>query len=134
MFRRSAARQRGFSIIELTIVLMVITIIIAIVVPGYQRVVLASKEETLRRDLVVMREMIDQYSNDKEAAPQTLEDLVVAEYLRSIPEDPMTGSPDTWQVILEDDPLSVKGERGIVDVKSGSDDVDSTGQSRYSDW
>jgi general secretion pathway protein G len=134
MFKKSATRERGFSIIEVTIVLMVIVIIIAIVVPGYQRVLLASKEETLRRDLVVMREMIDQYSHDKEAAPQTLEDLVIAEYLPKLPEDPMTGSADTWQVILEDDPLSVKGERGIVDVKSGSDEVDSSGEKRYSDW
>ena len=134
MSKKSATRARGFSIIEVTIVLMVIIIVIAIVVPGYQKVIIASKEETLRRDLVVMREMIDQYTHDKEAAPQTLEDLVVAEYLLKIPEDPMTGSADTWQVILEENPLSVKGERGIKDVKSGSDDVDSSGEKRYSDW
>ena len=134
MSKKSATRARGFSIIEVTIVLMVIIIVIAIVVPGYQKVIIASKEETLRRDLVVMREMIDQYTHDKEAAPQTLEDLVVAEYLLRIPEDPMTGSADTWQVILEENPLSIKGERGIRDVKSGSDAVDSSGDKRYSDW
>ena len=81
-----------------------------------------------------MRKMIDQYTADKEKAPQTLDDLVEAEYLPMIPEDPITGSADTWQVILEEDPISIKGERGIIDVKSGSDDVDSTGRRRYSDW
>ena len=127
-------RERGYTIVEIAIVLAIMMIIIAIVVPAYRYVVHKSREETLREDLRVMRRMIDQYTADKEKAPQTLEDLVEAEYLPRIPEDPMTGSADTWEVILEEDPISIKGERGIIDVKSGSNKVDSSGQQRYSDW
>lgn len=127
-------RERGFTIVEMAIVLTIIMIIVAIAVPGYRYVVLRAHEETLREDLHVMRKMIDQYAADKEKAPQALEDLVEARYLPNIPVDPMTGSADTWQVVLEDDPLSLTGERGIVDVKSGSDAVDSSGEQRYSDW
>jgi general secretion pathway protein G len=124
----------GFTIIELAIVLAVILIIIAIIVPGYRLVVDSAKEQTLRDDLRTMRKMIDQYTADKQKAPQALEDLVEAKYLPEIPVDPMTNSAETWEVILEEDPISLTGERGIVDVKSGSNDVDSSGQKRYSDW
>ena len=134
MMRSSTARARGFTIMEVAIVITMIVIVVAIVIPGYQRVLLAGREETLREDLRVMRKMIDQYTADKEEAPQSLEDLVVAEYLPAIPEDPMTGSADTWQVILEVNPISTKGEQGIIDVKSGSNAVDSSGRRRYSDW
>ena len=131
---RRPGRGTGFTIVELAIVLTVILIIIAIVVPGYHKVVESAKEATLRDDLRTMRKMIDQYTADKQKAPQALEDLVEAKYLPEIPVDPMTNSSETWEVILEEDPISLTGERGIVDVKSGSNDVDSSGQKRYSDW
>lgn len=134
--RISTARtDGGFTIVELAIVITVILIIMAIAVPGYQQVIRHAKEDTLRQDLQVMRKMIDQYAADREKAPQTLEDLVDARYLPEIPEDPMTGSTDTWEVILEDvDAIAISGERGIVDVKSGSNEIDSSGERAYSDW
>lgn len=128
-------RDRGFTIVELAIVITVILIIMAIAVPGYQQVIRHAKEDTLREDLRVMRKMIDQYTADREKAPQSLDELVEARYLPEIPEDPMTGSADTWEVILEDiDAIALSGERGIVDVKSGSTETDSSGERAYSDW
>ncbi len=124
----------GFTLVELAVVMTIMMIIIAITVPGYRIIVLRSKEETLREDLRVMRKMIDQYGADKQKAPQNLQDLVQEKYLPEVPVDPMTQSADTWEVILEENPLSLSGERGIVDVKSGSNEPDSTGAQRYSDW
>lgn len=135
MRRDFTSRDSGFTIVELAIVLTIILIIVAIAVPGYRRVIVHAKEDVLREDLRNMRKMIDQYTADREKAPQTLEDLVDTHYLPEIPEDPMTESTETWEVILEDvDAIALSGERGIIDVKSGSNEVDSTGEQRYSDW
>ncbi|HQR37015.1 MAG TPA: type II secretion system protein [Blastocatellia bacterium] len=136
---RLAARARtvcsGFSLVELAIVMTVLMILLAMTIPGYKYVVLKAREETLHEDLRIMRQMIDQYARDKEKAPATLDDLVAEHYLPEIPVDPMTESATTWEVILEDqDPLSIKAERGIVDVKSGSTETDSTGKRQYSEW
>lgn len=128
-------RDGGFTVVELAIVLTIMLIIMAIAVPGYRQVIRHAHEDTLREDLRVMRKMIDQYAADREKAPQTLEDLVDTNYLPEVPVDPMTGTADTWEVILEDvDAIALSGERGIVDVKSGSNEVDSSGERRYSDW
>lgn len=131
---RAVRPDGGFTIIEMAIVITVILIILAITIPGYRHVVLKAHEETLREDLRVMRKMIDQFTADKERAPQSLEELVEARYLPQVPVDPMTGSADTWEVIMEEEAVSLKGERGIADVKSGSQESDSTGAQRYSDW
>jgi general secretion pathway protein G len=131
---RSSLFERGFSLVELVIVMTVILILMAILVPGYQQIVQYAKEDTLREDLRVMRKMIDQYTADKERAPQSLEELVEAGYLPEVPVDPMTGSADTWEVILEDEAIALNGQRGIKDVKSGANEPDSSGAQRYSDW
>ena len=101
---------------------------------GPRRAVRLAKEETLREDLRVMRKMIDQYTADSARAPRTLEDLVTERYLPHIPDDPMTGSAETWKVVFEDEAIARDGECGIVDVKSGSTRDDSTGRRRYCDW
>lgn len=125
----------GFTVVELAIVMTIMLILMAIAVPSYRRVIMHAHEDTLRQDLRVMRKMIDQYAADREKAPQTLEELVETNYLPEIPVDPMTGSADTWEVILEDvGAIALSGERGIIDVKSGSNEVDSSGERRYSDW
>lgn len=131
--RRPGSRA-GFTLVELVIVLTILFIIMAIAVPGYRYLVLHANEQTLKDDLRTMRKMIDQYTVDKQKAPQSLQDLVDAKYISEVPVDPMTGTADTWEVILEEDPVSIKGDRGIVDVKSGSNEADSSGAQRYSDW
>ena len=123
----------GFTIIELSIVLTVLLIILAIIVPSYRYIVHRAKEDVLKDDLRTMRKMIDQYTADKEHAPHSLDDLVGAHYLREIPVDPMTSDAE-WDVDLEDDSVAINGERGIKDVHSRSDDLDSSGAKRYSDW
>ena len=111
--RARSVWQAGFSIVELAIVITILMIILAITVPGYRHVVLKAKEDTLREDLRVMRKMIDQYTADKQEAPQSLEDLVTARYLPEIPVDPMTESSETWEVILEEESVSLSG-RSII--------------------
>lgn len=125
--------ERGFSIIELAIVITVLLIIIAVIVPGYRNVVRKAKEDVLADDLRSMRKMIDQFTKDKEHAPHDLQDIVDAHYLHEIPEDPTTGEAD-WDVELEDESIAVDGDRGIIDVHSKNDEYDSSGTKRYSEW
>jgi general secretion pathway protein G len=130
---RRFGRDGGFTIIELAIVLTVLMIILAIIVPSLTHIIAKAKEDVLREDLRTMRKSIDQFTADKERAPATLEELVDAKYLHEIPEDPITGDTD-WEVILEDEPLSTAGERGIEDVRSRSADVDTSGARRYNEY
>jgi general secretion pathway protein G len=79
-----------------------------------------------------MRSLLDQYAADKQKLPQSLEDLVSQGYMRSLPQDPMTGQPD-WTVVTGDDPNSTDGEQGVIDVHSASTDVSSEG-TPYNEW
>ena len=132
--RRLAAR--GFTLIELMIVVSIIMILIGIAAGMYQRSVVRAKEATLRSDLTVMRQAIDHYTLDKEAAPQALEDLVnpQSQYLREIPTDPMTNAKD-WRVEFGDTVLSPdQSATGIVDVHSNSDKVSAFDGTPYNTW
>ena len=131
--RRGAGRN-GFTLIELMIVISIILILIGISVPMYEQSVVRAKEAVLRQDLKTMRDQIDNYTMDKEKAPQSLQDLVDAGYMRKIPKDPFTGSPDTWQVETSDTLQSLdQTEPGVSDVHSGSNLTGSDGTS-YSSW
>jgi general secretion pathway protein G len=120
--------------IELMVVMAILVIIVSIAVPMYQKSILAAKESVLRNNLFTLRTVIDEYTYDKQKAPQALDDLVREGYLRDIPVDPITASRGTWQVIMEEALTSVnQTEPGIYDVKSGSDKAALDG-TPYSEW
>jgi general secretion pathway protein G len=126
--------RRGFTIIELMVVMTVISILISVAVPFYQKSIIRSKESVLRNNLFTMRTVIDEYTYDKQKAPQSLQDLVSEGYLRVVPRDPMTDSDSSWKVIMEDPGNSVnQTEAGIFDVRSGSDKTSLEG-TPYSEW
>jgi general secretion pathway protein G len=131
---RKKAREAGFTLIELMIVMLIIGVLMAIAVPNYVSAVKAARESVLKEDLHVMRGAIDSYTMDKQKAPQSLQDLVDAGYLRAIPVDPMTRSTDSWAPNTSDDMHSLdQTEPGIDDVHSGDEDTGSDGQP-YSTW
>ena len=105
--RARRAGQKGFTLIELMIVVSIILILISMAVPIYNQSIVRAREAVLRNNLFTMRSLINQYTMDKEKAPQSLEDLVSAGYLKQIPVDPFTGSRDTWVVDQEDVLMSV---------------------------
>lgn len=127
-------RRFGFTIIELMIVMTIITVIISIAVPMYQKALVRSKESVLKNNLFTLRTVIDEYTYDKQKAPQSLQDLVNEGYLRAVPIDPITRSSDTWQVVMEDALTAVnQTDPGIWDVKSGATTKSLEG-TLYSEW
>lgn len=127
-------KSRGFTLMELMIVLAIILILMSMAIPNYQQSILHARESVLRNDLYVMRSAIDQYTLDKQRAPQSLDDLVQAGYLKVIPEDPFTKSRDTWETVQEDTLMAVDQQQpGVVDVHSGSQAMGSDGTA-YNTW
>lgn len=125
---------RGYTLIELIIVMAIISILLATAVPMYQKSLTRTKESLLKNNLFTLRTVIDEYTFDKQKAPQTLQDLVDQGYLRGIPIDPITGNNQTWRVIMEDAISSVdQTQPGIYDVRSGSD-LKSLEGNAYSEW
>jgi general secretion pathway protein G len=126
--------QAGFTLLELMIVISIILILLSISIPQYQQSLLHAKEAVLKQDLYVLRSAIDQYTLDKQKAPQSLEDLAQAGYLKSLPKDPFTNSRETWVTVNEDSILAVDQQQpGISDVHSGASQTSSDG-TPYSEW
>jgi general secretion pathway protein G len=129
-----AVRRKGYTLIEMIIVMAIISILIAIAVPLYQKSLLRTKESLLKNNLFTMRTVIDEYTFDKQKAPQSLDDLVSEGYLRAVPLDPITNSSQSWRLIMEDAVTSIDQTMpGIYDVRSGSDQKSLEG-TPYSDW
>jgi general secretion pathway protein G len=132
---RPTRTGKGFTLIEIMIVMTIISILVSVAVPMYQKAILRAKESLLRNNLFTLRTVIDEYTYDKQKAPASLQDLVSEGYLREVPIDPITGSNATWKVIMEDATSTVnQAEPGIWDVRSGSDQTSPLDGTAYSDW
>jgi general secretion pathway protein G len=132
--RRAMQRLRGFTFVELMVVITIMVIIISMAIPIYNRSIVRAKESVLKNNLFTMRTVIDQYSYDKGKAPQNLQDMVTEGYLQKLPVDPMTGSNQTWRTVMEDASQSIsQSEPGIFDVHSGSDKMSLDGTA-YAEW
>ena len=130
----SNRRRFGFTLIELMIVMAVIAVLMSVALPIYNRSIVRSKESVLKNNLFTLRTVIDEYTYDKQKAPQTLQDLVSDGYLRQVPMDPITGSSDSWKLIMEDASNTVnQTQPGIFDVRSGSDATSLEG-TPYGEW
>jgi general secretion pathway protein G len=126
--------ERGFTLVELLVVISLISILAAMGLVQYKNSITRTKEATLKTDLFRMRDAIDQYYADKTKYPSSLDSLVSEGYLRKIPEDPITKSSDTWQTVpAEPDPNNPGAEAGVYDVKSGAQGTALDGSS-YSEW
>ena len=120
--------------IEMIIVIAIIMILASIAIPLYKVHIVRAREAVLREDLYTMRSAIDQYTQDKAKAPQSLDDLVSTGYLRAIPKDPITNATDTWQPVTDDTIASPdQTETGMTDVHSGATGVGSDGTA-YNTW
>jgi general secretion pathway protein G len=130
------SNDRGFTLLELMIVITMLLILVSIAAPMYRAQILHAREAVLRQNLFTLRTLISQYTLDKQKAPQSLEDLMSAGYLKQIPVDPMTGAADWTADQAPEDTISSpdqQDEGGIDDVHSSSTQVGTTGTA-YNTW
>jgi general secretion pathway protein G len=131
---KSGSACGGFTLIELIIVIAIIAILASMAAANYQHSVWRAREAVLRNDLFTLRSSIDQYTLDKQKAPQSLQDLASAGYIKFVPKDPITNSTDTWVTETEDSLMAIdQTAPGIVDVHSGSSMVGTDGTA-YNTW
>jgi general secretion pathway protein G len=125
---RKSQIEAGFSLLELMIAMFILIILISVAMPTFYYTVQHARETVLKENLLQMRKAIDQYAADKGKLPQSIDQLVEAKYLRERPVDPITETNDTWQEVTGEDPNSIDGDQGLVDVKSGAEGEDTNGK------
>jgi len=123
-------RARGFTLLELLFVLVIVALLASIVGPMLVGSIGRARESTLKEDMHLMRRAIDDYYADNGKYPSELTDLVDKRYLRGIPADPVTERQDTWVVVRTGND---RGQGGIIDVHSGSELAANDG-TYYRDW
>jgi len=130
---RSKRSSSGWTLIELTVVISLITILSTLALVGYRSAITRSREAVLKEDLFLMRDAIDQYYADRQEYPASLDSLVTEGYLRGIPTEPFTGQADTWvSVPVAPDPTTPFSQ-GVFDVKTSYDGIALDGTA-YADW
>ena len=126
--------ERGFTLIEIMVVMTIIAVLVAMAAVRYDRSIVNAREAVLKQDLQALRGAIQQYTLDKQQAPQSLEELASAGYLREVPVDPITRAKD-WQLVFEDVMLSPdQTGTGLTDVHSNSDAVSPNLGTAYNSW
>ena len=125
--------KKGYTLLELMIVVAIVGILVSLAIPNFQQSAMKAKETALKQNLFTMRAVLDQYYADRGEYPDNLEALVEANYLRSIPVDPLTKSSTTWTEIYEEQEEGYDSSAGVYDIKSGSDDVARDGIP-YKEW
>ena len=123
-------QNKGFTLIEILVVLSIIATLMSLVAPRYFESLHRAKETTLKHDLSVMRNALDQYYSDTNSYPDTLDELVTHKYLRAVPTDPITESSASWQFTP---PLDINQKGAIFDIHSGSEKQAMDG-TQYADW
>lgn len=124
--------ERGFTLLELLIVMFILIILLSVALPTYQKSVQQAKETVLKENLWQMRRAIDQYATDKGKLPQSVSDLVEKGYLREMPIDPITEKAE-WNEITGEDPNSTDGATGLKNVKSLAEGEDDAGK-KYTEF
>jgi len=128
--------KKGMTLIEMLLVLTLIGILLAIIVPSYQKSIVRTKEAVLKENLFIIRDTLRKYYLDKKKYPTALEELVTFRYIQDVPVDPFTGKKE-WKLVydenVEPDELDPEAGEGIIDVKSLSDETAQDG-SKYSEW
>jgi general secretion pathway protein G len=132
----SKFKEKGFTLIELIIVITLIGILVGLGLPQFKNATKRTREAALKENLFQLRKLINQYLVDKGKYPQSLQTLVDEEYLYRIPVDPMTKSTDTWieipQVMTMEE-MAAGTMPGIMDVQSSSDETSTEGTA-YNTW
>jgi general secretion pathway protein G len=132
--RSGRSGRSGFTIMELMVSMAIVLVVISVAVPLYQKSIIRARESVLRQNLFSLRTVIDEYTYDKQKAPQQLDDLVKEGYLRQLPLDPIVGNSTSWKIIMEDASASAsQSEPGIFDVRSSSEKTSLEG-TPYSEW
>jgi len=123
--------RRGFTLIELIVVMAIVALLASIAAPRYFNSLQKGKETAMLQSLTVMRDALDQYAADKGRYPDSLRELAAARYIRDVPEDPLTGSRETWVELPPPDDMQATGR--VWDVRSGAAGSSADGR-LYADW